>query len=121
MCVGDVARSLHSPNASRVTPSTVDSKELLWGVLAALSRIRGVPSHLFSVLLNRSRGILGFESPTNAEILSSEALGGLHVPSAKSDYWQLVFADRLQGGDERESVREPEVSQIFLDDHFGSI
>jgi hypothetical protein len=43
------------------------------------------------------------------------------MPSAKSDYWQLVFADRRQGGDERETVREPEVSQISLDDHFGSI
>ncbi|KAL2821867.1 fungal-specific transcription factor domain-containing protein [Aspergillus granulosus] len=56
--VADVTRSL-SPKASHsLAESVIEPRELLWGILSTLSRIRGSQSYLFPSLLERSKGIL---------------------------------------------------------------
>ncbi|RAH51590.1 putative C6 transcription factor (AmyR) [Aspergillus brunneoviolaceus CBS 621.78] len=68
--VADVTRSLGSGSGSGssrpanwLTESAVDPRELLWGILTTLSRIRGSQSHLFPTLLERCKGALDFTSP----------------------------------------------------------
>ena len=57
--VADVSRSLSPKASSRLSQSAVDPRQLLWGILTTLSRIRGSQSHLLPVLLERSSGVLG--------------------------------------------------------------
>lgn len=59
--VADVAGSLNSKAISRLAESTVDPRELLWGILHKLSQIRGSPSYLFPELLERCKTVLGFD------------------------------------------------------------
>jgi hypothetical protein len=58
--------------SNRLTNTVADPKELLWGILNILSRIRGSPSYLFPSLLERSSSVFGLESPaTLANTMSS--------------------------------------------------
>ncbi|KAL2828589.1 fungal-specific transcription factor domain-containing protein [Aspergillus pseudoustus] len=59
--VADVSRSLSTKAAHSLADSTIEPRELLWGILSTLSRIRGSQSYLFPSLLERSKGILGFD------------------------------------------------------------
>ncbi|PYI34635.1 hypothetical protein BP00DRAFT_39358 [Aspergillus indologenus CBS 114.80] len=64
--VADVTRSLSTGSKSSthcLTDSAIDPRELLWGILTTLSRIRGSQSHLFPTLLERCKGALDFTSP----------------------------------------------------------
>ncbi|PGH17296.1 hypothetical protein AJ79_01180 [Helicocarpus griseus UAMH5409] len=97
-CVSDVARTMRPTTATRVAASTVDGKELLWGILSTLSRIRGSQSHLFPVLLEQAGDVLGFESPAISRFLAPPSAH--EVPSAKNDYWQLVTADYRDGNEQ---------------------
>jgi hypothetical protein len=65
MAVADVTRSLGSKASHNLAESAVDPRELLWGLLSTLSRIRGSPSYLFPSLLNRSKSILGLDCSIN--------------------------------------------------------
>ncbi|KAL4937205.1 hypothetical protein BDV06DRAFT_78298 [Aspergillus oleicola] len=60
--VADVSRSLSTKAANNLAESTVDPRELLWGILSTLSRIRGSQSYLFPSLVERCKGMLGFDS-----------------------------------------------------------
>ncbi|KAJ5136822.1 hypothetical protein N7448_005376 [Penicillium atrosanguineum] len=59
--VADVTRSLGSKSMHRLTQSSVDPRELLWGILHTLSLIRGSPSYLFPSLLERCKTVLGLD------------------------------------------------------------
>ncbi|KAJ5661778.1 uncharacterized protein N7477_009394 [Penicillium maclennaniae] len=59
--VADVTRSLGSKSLHRLTESSVDPRELLWGILHTLSQIRGSPSYLFPSLLERCKTVLGLD------------------------------------------------------------
>lgn len=59
----DVTRSLRSTATQRLAASVADPKDLLWGILSILSKIRGSPSYLFPALLQRSSSVFGLESP----------------------------------------------------------
>jgi hypothetical protein len=59
--VADVSRSLSTKAAHRLAESAVDPRQLLWGILTTLSRIRGSQSYLFPALVEQSRGILSFD------------------------------------------------------------
>lgn len=59
--VADVTRSLGSKAVDRLAESTIDPRELLWGILHTLSQIRGSPSYLFPDLLNRCKTVLGLD------------------------------------------------------------
>ncbi|KAL4919931.1 fungal-specific transcription factor domain-containing protein [Aspergillus aurantiobrunneus] len=61
--VADVSRSLSTKAANNLAESTVDPRELLWGILSTLSRIRGSQSYLFPSLVERCKGTLGFDCP----------------------------------------------------------
>ncbi|KAL4887118.1 fungal-specific transcription factor domain-containing protein [Aspergillus karnatakaensis] len=63
LSVADVSRSLSTKAASNLAESTIDPRELLWGILSTLSRIRGSQSYLFPSLLDRCKGMLNFDSP----------------------------------------------------------
>jgi hypothetical protein len=59
----DVTRSLRTAATQRLTASVADPKDLLWGILNVLSRIRGSQSYLLPNLLQRSSHVLGLDSP----------------------------------------------------------
>lgn len=59
--VADVTRSLGTKAVHRLAESTVDPRELLWGILHTLSQIRGSPSYLFPALLERCKSVLGLD------------------------------------------------------------
>ncbi|PIG85910.1 C6 transcription factor (AmyR), partial [Aspergillus arachidicola] len=59
--VADVSRSLSTKAAHHLAESTIDPRELLWGILTTLSRIRGSQSYLFPALVEQSRGIISFD------------------------------------------------------------
>jgi hypothetical protein len=65
IAVADVARSVGSKTSHNLAESAVDPRELLWGLLSTLSRIRGSPSYLFPALLSRSKSILGLDCSIN--------------------------------------------------------
>ncbi|KAL5046790.1 hypothetical protein BDW71DRAFT_59358 [Aspergillus fruticulosus] len=66
--IADVSRSLSTKAANSLAESTIDPRELLWGILTTLSRIRGSQSYLFPSLLDRCKGTLGFDAPTPLSI-----------------------------------------------------
>ncbi|RAL16099.1 putative C6 transcription factor (AmyR) [Aspergillus homomorphus CBS 101889] len=83
--VADVARSLGSKAARRLSESTIEPRELLWGILTTLSRSRGSQSHLFPTLLERCNGALDFTSPLSmGEFL---ALPAPPPPTNSSEAW----------------------------------
>ncbi|KKK17886.1 hypothetical protein P175DRAFT_0489378 [Aspergillus ochraceoroseus IBT 24754] len=59
--VADVSRSLSTKAAHSLAESAIDPRELLWGMLSTLSRIRGSQSYLFPSLLERCKGIVGLD------------------------------------------------------------
>ena len=59
--VADVTRSLGSKSMHRLSESSIDPRELLWGILHTLSQIRGSPSYLFPSLLERCKTVLGLD------------------------------------------------------------
>ncbi|KAJ5266593.1 hypothetical protein N7478_009401 [Penicillium angulare] len=63
--VADVTRSLGPKNVHRLAESTVDPRELLWGILNTLSQIRGSPSYLFPSLLERCKTIIELDGTIN--------------------------------------------------------
>lgn len=114
--VADVTRSLGAKAVHRLAESTVDPRELLWGILHTLSQIRGSPSYLFPALLERCKSVLGLDCTiTIGNFLP--ALGA-HTPSqpnqvspwASEHDWDLLAACRdLHGtreveGDQTEQV-----------------
>jgi hypothetical protein len=95
--VADVTRSLGTKAVHRLAESTVDPRELLWGILHTLSQIRGSPSYLFPALLERCKSVLGFDCTlTIGNFLP--ALGA-HTPDQASTWageqgWDLLAACR---------------------------
>lgn len=59
-----MARFLRTPATQRLAVSVADPRELLWGILNILSKIRGSQSYLFPALLERSSSVLRLDSPT---------------------------------------------------------
>ncbi|KAE8392005.1 fungal-specific transcription factor domain-containing protein [Aspergillus alliaceus] len=59
--VADVSRSLSTKAAHRLAESAADPRQLLWGILSTLSRIRGSQSYLLPALVEQCRGILSFD------------------------------------------------------------
>lgn len=59
--VADVTRSLGSKSVNRLAESSIDPRELLWGILHTLSQIRGSPSYLFPALLEQCKNLLGLD------------------------------------------------------------
>lgn len=84
--VADVTRSLGSKAVDRLAESTIDPRELLWGILHTLSQIRGSPSYLFPDLLGRCKSILGLDcSITTGNFLPT--LGA--VPPNQVSAWTI--------------------------------
>ncbi|KAL3475635.1 fungal-specific transcription factor domain-containing protein [Aspergillus californicus] len=124
--VADVSRSLSTKAANSLAESTIDPRELLWGILSTLSRIRGSESYLFPSLLERCKGMLGFDcSLTMSNFLpplpplpvSSSSSDPIQVPAwsasegntgrTNSNTWEIVsLPDELQdqNGDAVDSV-----------------
>jgi hypothetical protein len=100
-CVGDVARSLRSSGVLRVADSTIDPKELLWGILTSLSNIRGSQSYLFPALLERSGSVLGLETPSISKSPSLTPLESLCIMGAesKNNYRQIFSIEEDQNND----------------------
>lgn len=63
LSIADMTRNMRGNTTNRLTNTVGDPKELLWGILNILSRIRGSPSYLFPSLLERSSSVFGLESP----------------------------------------------------------
>lgn len=59
--VADVTRSIGPKTSHRLTESTVQPNELLWGILNTLHGIRGSQSYLFPTLLEQCKNVLGFD------------------------------------------------------------
>ncbi|EGC41089.1 transcription activator [Histoplasma capsulatum var. duboisii H88] len=93
--VADATRRMQPALATRIAASITDTRELLWGILISLSRIRGSQSHLFPILIEQSGDILGFESPTPSRTLpfslSDEKRG------ATDDRWDDSEEGRAMG------------------------
>lgn len=97
--VADVTRSLGTKAVHQLAESTVDPRELLWGILHTLSQIRGSPSYLFPSLLERCKSVLGLDCTlTIGNFLP--ALGD-HTPNHGSTWansgeqgWDLLAACR---------------------------
>ncbi|KAL2835121.1 fungal-specific transcription factor domain-containing protein [Aspergillus cavernicola] len=126
--VADVSRSLSPKAANSLAESTVDPRELLWGILSTLSRIRGSQSYLFPSLLERCKGMLGVECslsmsnflpplPASSASSSSEPIQFPSWPTSEgnrgrtmsnnTNTWEIVsLPDELhnQNGDSADSV-----------------
>ncbi|PYH40363.1 putative C6 transcription factor (AmyR) [Aspergillus saccharolyticus JOP 1030-1] len=86
--VADVARSIGSGSklAPRRTESAADPRELLWGILTTLSRIRGSQSHLFPALIECCKGALDFTCPLSmGDFLALPAPSGLDIVASLPD------------------------------------
>lgn len=97
--VADVTRSLGTKAVHRLAESTVDPRELLWGILHTLSQIRGSPSYLFPALLERCKSVLGLDCTLNVGNFLP-ALGD-HIPDQGQEHnwadeqgWDLLAACR---------------------------
>ncbi|CAL5872424.1 uncharacterized protein PFLUO_LOCUS6688 [Penicillium psychrofluorescens] len=107
--VADVTNSLGPKGMHRLAESTVDPRELLWGILHTLSQIRGSPSYLFPTLLERCKTVLGLD----CTITTGNWLPGLGQASpddlatwtAERSSWYLAAAnhDDIQNISEVES------------------
>ncbi|KAJ5584241.1 uncharacterized protein N7459_004041 [Penicillium hispanicum] len=97
--VADVTRSVGSKAMSRLAESTVDPRELLWGILHTLSQIRGSPSYLFPDLLEHCKTVLGMDCTiTMGNLLPT-------LGAATPDQWNS-WADE-QGWDWLAAAQEP--------------
>lgn len=83
--IADVACSLRLAATQRLTLTIIDPRELLWGMLNALSKSRGSQSYLFPELLERSRSILGLDTPSNTIIQDVESDLLFWVDNADTD------------------------------------
>ncbi|KAF7712731.1 Amylolytic gene expression activator [Penicillium ucsense] len=101
LSVADVTQSLGTKGVHRLAESTIDPRELLWGILQTLSQIRGSPSYLFPTLLERCKSVLGLDCtitvgnflPTlGAHVPNASGLSG--VPWAGEQGWDLLAACR---------------------------
>ncbi|KJK65437.1 specific transcription factor domain protein [Aspergillus parasiticus SU-1] len=114
--VADVSRSLSTKAAHHLAESTIDPRELLWGILTTLSRIRGSQSYLFPALVEQSRGIISFDcSLSISDFLPS--FGGppaISWRTGESGFDLLGISDDLQEreneGGERIVVAGEEIS-----------
>lgn len=113
LSVADVTRSLGSKGVHRLADSSIDPRELLWGILHTLSQIRGSPSYLFPSLLERCKTVLGLDCTiTMGNFLPALGAG---MPDQLSSWagehgWDMLAANRdphelgEMEGDEAESV-----------------
>lgn len=83
--IADVACSLRLAATQRLALTIIDPRELLWGMLNALSKSRGSQSYLFPELLERSRSILGLDTPSNTIIQDVESDLLFWVDNADTD------------------------------------
>ncbi|EED17421.1 conserved hypothetical protein [Talaromyces stipitatus ATCC 10500] len=60
-CIFHLSQQLSLKTDKSLEVSTVDAKEVLYGILTSLSRVRGSQSYLFPALLQQSQGLLGLE------------------------------------------------------------
>ncbi|KAA8648812.1 putative C6 transcription factor (AmyR) [Aspergillus tanneri] len=113
--VADVSRSLGSKASQHLSESTVDPRDLLWGILNMLSRIRGSQSYLLPALVERSKGVLGFDCslsvynllPPTTTTTTTTAGSALSDLDSLEHAWDYVSAQddlRDQEGDTVESV-----------------
>ena len=86
---------LPSRATQRVATMVVDPKELLWGILLSLSKIRGAESYLFPLLMEQSRGVLGIlDSPFHGNMPSTPAAPvGQDVGLGGNNQFPFVFVD----------------------------
>ncbi|PYI03367.1 amylase cluster transcriptional regulator AmyR [Aspergillus sclerotiicarbonarius CBS 121057] len=98
--VADVSRSLNSKAAHRLTEVAIDPRELLWGILSTLSRIRGSQSYLFPALLERCKGALDFTSPTS--------MGNFLPPPPSTASWGGESGLAVVSLPENQDLHEPE-------------
>ncbi|KAK2762863.1 hypothetical protein FQN54_001038 [Arachnomyces sp. PD_36] len=82
--VADVARIARSSNAMPIDSTTSHPNVLLWGIVNALSNIRGSQSHLLPILLELSEDVLELESPP----IPLPTLTLPDDPLVSHDYWQ---------------------------------
>ncbi|PYH34501.1 putative C6 transcription factor (AmyR) [Aspergillus neoniger CBS 115656] len=100
--VADVARSLNTKAAHRLTEAAVDPRELLWGILTTLSRIRGSQSYLFPSLLERCKGAMDFTSPTS--------MGNFLPPLSTAPTWEEETGLAVVTVPENPDSHEPETA-----------
>lgn len=98
LSVADVTQSLGAKGVHRLAESTVDPRELLWGILQTLSQIRGSPSYLFPTLLERCKSVLGLDCTITIgnflPTLGSHVPHPTGVPWAGEHGWDLLAACR---------------------------
>ncbi|KAJ6160620.1 hypothetical protein N7470_004016 [Penicillium chermesinum] len=80
--VADVTRSLGTKAIDRLANSTIDPRQLLWGILSTLSQIRGSSSYLFPHLFERCKTILNLDGTINmGNFLPTLGVATAHPPS----------------------------------------
>jgi hypothetical protein len=92
--IADVTRSLRGAATQRLNTSVADPKELLWGIVNILSRIRGSQSYHFPSLLQRSSSVFGLESP--ATMTNTMSFAPHDMPSSAT--WNSRDAIAASGG-----------------------
>lgn len=97
-----MARSLNTKAAHRLTEAAVDPRELLWGILTTLSRIRGSQSYLFPSLLERCKGAMDFTSPTS--------MGNFLPPLSTAPTWEEETGLAVVTVPENPDSHEPETA-----------
>ena len=71
--------------------ASLNPKELLWGILLSLSKIRGATSFLMPSLLERSKKLLAIESAWQPSLSVPESTGDQHEAHEVTDQLYDAF------------------------------
>lgn len=92
--VADVTRSLGSNAVHRLAESSIDPRELLWGILHTLSQIRGSPSYLLPSLLERCKTVLGLGCTITMGNFLPILDASIPDQLSSEDGWEMLAANR---------------------------
>lgn len=114
----------HSQSPKPPIPSA-DTRELLWGILTTLSRIRGSQSYLFPRLLEQSKSVLGIDCSITlgnflpdlapAPATNAATIGGPGTPvwmDDKRDHW-VVGGAAADIGNRGEKLEDGEAEMMI--------
>lgn len=100
-------------------PNT-DARELLWGILTTLSRIRGSQSYLFPRLLEQSKSVLGIDCSITLgnflpDLAPAPAADAANIEGAEAPVWANDKRDSwvVGVGDRAEELEDGEAEMII--------
>lgn len=105
--IADVTQSLGTKAIDRLASSTIDPRQLLWGILSTLSQIRGSSSYLFPSLLERSRAIFSLDGTITT---------GDFLPTPGTTAHPLILWNKSQGSDPPGLKNEADICEIDNDE-----